>query len=423
MTYPDAIQYLNSLRRFGAKFGLENTFALASAFGNPQQKLKFIHIAGTNGKGSTCAMLESIYRATGLRVGLFTSPHLVPFRERIEVNREMISEADVARFVSDFKPVVSHCESHPTFFEVVTTMALRYFAEKKCDLVIWETGLGGRLDATNIVTPLASVITNIQFDHQQWLGNTIAEIAREKAGIIKAGAPCLTAAEDVAALEVIADCAVKQNSPLTVVTRKDCGGMRALERPLPGEHQLLNAALAVATVRLLKPRIPVDENTIAIGLKQTQWPGRFQIVQRENQTVVLDGAHNPAGAETLAAALRQRFAGRELTLVLGTMQDKDHQSICAALAPLAKKVLVAKVGSERAAEPNELLKSCQHANGRAVMKSFDSLADALAQSKDDSLVVVTGSLHFIGEAMELLHLTSNPSERELNEYMARSQTR
>src|SRR3954464_8897433 len=218
MTYAEAIQFLYGLRWFGAKFGLENTFKLAELAGNPQKRLRFIHVAGTNGKGSTCAMLESIYRTAGLRVGLFTSPHLVSFGERIQVNRQPISEPDVARLVAEVQRLLaqgwpatsagtphSSAEPHPTFFEVVTVIALQYFAEQKCDLVIWETGLGGRLDATNIVTPLASVITNIQFDHEKWLGHTLRAIAAEKAGIIKPNVPIVTAAAAGDAFAVIRD--------------------------------------------------------------------------------------------------------------------------------------------------------------------------------------------------------------------------
>ena len=198
MTYAEAIQFLYDLRLFGAKFGLENTLKLAALAGNPQNQLRFIHVAGTNGKGSTCAMLESIYRAAGLRVGLFTSPHLVSFRERIQVNRQLVSENEVVRLVEELQPLFKQFPAghHPTFFEVVTVMALKFFAGQKCDLVIWETGLGGRLDATNIVTPLASIITNIAFDHQQWLGDTLAKIAAEKAGIIKNAVPVITATDE-----------------------------------------------------------------------------------------------------------------------------------------------------------------------------------------------------------------------------------
>src|ERR1051325_6520679 len=196
MTYPAAIKFLYDLQMFGSKLGLENTRRLAALAGNPQDKLRFIHVAGTNGKGSTCAMLESIYRTAGVRVGLFTSPHLVSFAERIQVGRRMIGEADVARLVRDVQPWLKEfpADQHPTFFEIITILALRYFAEQKVELVIWETGLGGRLDATNIVTPLASVITNIDIEHSEWLGDTVEKIAGEKAGIIKPGVPVITAA-------------------------------------------------------------------------------------------------------------------------------------------------------------------------------------------------------------------------------------
>src|SRR5579872_801473 len=205
MTYAEAIRFLYDLQLFGTKLGLENTFRLAALAGNPQQKLRFIHVAGTNGKGSTCAMLESIYRAAGLRVGLFTSPHLVGFCERIQVNRRFVPNEDLARLVAEIQPLLKEFPSdqHPTFFEVVTVIALRYFAAQKCDLVVWETGLGGRLDATNIVRPLISVITNIQYDHQKYLGETLASIAAEKAGIIKPHTPTVTGTDAPEALEVL----------------------------------------------------------------------------------------------------------------------------------------------------------------------------------------------------------------------------
>src|SRR5450631_2879597 len=219
VTYAEAIQLLYGLRLFGAKFGLENTFKLAALAGNPQEKLRFIHVAGTNGKGSTCAMLESIYRAADLRVGLFTSPHLVSFRERIQVNRQLISEIELVQLVEEIQPLLKQfpADNHLTLFEVVTVMALKFFAEQKCDLVIWETGLGGRLDATNIVTPLASVITNIALDHEQWLGDTLEKIAFEKAGIIKPGISVVTATDEPEALAVIEKAAREKNAPLSKV--------------------------------------------------------------------------------------------------------------------------------------------------------------------------------------------------------------
>src|SRR5947207_3141909 len=257
MTYSAAIQFLYEVRWFGAKFGLTDTFKLAALAGDPQQKLRFIHVASTNGKGSTCAMLESIYRAAGLRVGLFTSPHLVAFGERIQVNRQMIPEKEVVKLVRELEGLLDQGweknssdsemgrraaakgEQHPTFFEVVTVMALRYFYEQNCDLVIWETGLGGRLDATNIVTPIASVITNIQYDHQNYLGETLAHIASEKAGIIKPGVPIITGTDSPEALRAIEDAARKQFAPLTVVRRKEANEppFDGLPLPLLGEPQ------------------------------------------------------------------------------------------------------------------------------------------------------------------------------------------
>src|ERR1700722_1907110 len=296
MTYPEAIQFLYGLQMFGANFGLENTFRLAALAGNPQEKLRFIHVAGTNGKGSTCAMLENIYRAAGLRVGLFTSPHLVSFRERIQVNRQLIPESELVRLVEKIQPLLKQfpADNHLTLFEVVTVMALKFFAEQKCDLVIWETGLGGRLDATNIVTPLASIITYILLDHQQWLGDTLEKIAAEKAGIIKPKIPIVTATEEKSALAVIEKIAREKNASLKIVNRL----AGTLAPPLLGEHQKINAALALATVEVLQTQILVNEEKIREGLQNVNWPGRLQLIERpDGQKFLLDGAHNVASAK------------------------------------------------------------------------------------------------------------------------------
>src|SRR4051812_26181145 len=256
---------------------------LAELCGNPQDSLRFIHVAGTNGKGSTCAMLESMYQTAGFRVGLFTSPHLVQFGERIQVNRQQISQSEIVKLVEEMQPLLASFprDHHPTFFEVVTVMALRHFLEQRCDLVIWETGLGGRLDATNIVRPLASVITNIQYDHQKWLGNTLEQIAYEKAGIIKAGMPCISGATEPEAIKVIRETAASQSSPLTLVTLAQTheAPLADLALPLLGEHQRMNAAVAVATVRVLQASLPVREATVSRGLQNVSWPGRMQVVQ------------------------------------------------------------------------------------------------------------------------------------------------
>jgi dihydrofolate synthase/folylpolyglutamate synthase len=450
VTYADAIRFLFNLRWFGAKLGLDNTFKLAALAGNPQNQLRFIHVAGTNGKGSTCAMLESIYRAAGLRVGLFTSPHLVAFGERIQVNRRLISEAEVARLVAEMRALlekewghadvgassaplvgVEHTPApaaalpntgeHPTFFEVVTVMALRYFAEQRCDLVIWETGLGGRLDATNIVTPLAGIITNIQFDHQKWLGETLPSIAAEKAGIIKPGIPVVTGTEAPEALEVIATTARSRSAPLVIVPPSDTHRppLDAIRLPLMGQHQRMNAAVALATVRVLAPLIAVSEDTLRAGLARIHWPGRLQTVTRPSgQRILLDGAHNVSGAEILAAAFRGYFPGIRPALVLGILRDKDWPAMCEILAPFAERILLVPVHSERTAEPHGLAEVCCRANPSAQVIECASLAAALADTAGDSFVTIAGSLYLIGEAMELLQLSpvKANNERGLNEW-------
>ena len=471
MTYAEAIQFLYGLGLFGARFGLETTRSLAALAGNPQDQLRFIHVAGTNGKGSTCAMLESIYRAAGLRVGLFTSPHLVSFRERIQVNRQLISEADVVRLVAEvaagivpavepgfqpggkgvgkseraenFETAASSSVSPggrmppstaggtpaATLFEFVTVMALRYFAEQKCDLVIWETGLGGRLDATNIVTPLASLITNIQFDHQQWLGNTLAEIAAEKSGIIKPGVPVLTATSEPEALRVIEAVARGKGAKLipvgqasrqslnSVPLRMETGATPVLR--LLGEHQQLNAALALAAVDVLQPQIPVSDAQIRTGLAQVNWPGRLQLITRPGgQQILLDGAHNLAGVEALAVALRQHFPHAKPTLILGMLADKDWRPMCARLAKLAARILTVPVGSERTASAAELAAVCRETQSLVTMEC-SSLAEAAQRTANDPFVVITGSLYLVGEALELLGLgpAGDASERGLNDWV------
>ncbi len=427
MTYAESIEALYSLRWFGAKLDLENTLALARMTGNPERGLRFIHVAGTNGKGSTCAILESIYRAAGLKTGLFTSPHLVAFGERIQINRRPISPEEIVSLVEELWPLLRRFEGagHPTFFEVVTVMALLHFARNHCDLVLWETGLGGRLDATNIVTPIASVITNIQYDHQKWLGETLPSIAREKAGIIKPGVPVITGTDPGEALEVISKRAQELSSPLTVLppTASLEPPLDSIRLPLLGEHQKLNAALALATVRTLSSVQPVSQAQIIEGLSTVSWPGRLQVVERASgQKLVLDGAHNPAGASILASALRDLFRDTKPTLILGILRDKDWQAMCALLAPRASRLLLVPVHSERTAEPHSLAGVCHDANATVPTQECASLAEAMEISASDPFVVIAGSLYLIGEAMELLRLSPVPEssgsgkERLLNEW-------
>ena len=422
MTYGETINFLYGLRLFGAKFGLDNTRRLAALAGDPQNRLHFIHVAGTNGKGSTCAMLECIYRSAGLRVGLFTSPHLVSFRERFQVDRQLVSEADVVRLVETIQPMLQRFseDHHPTFFEVITVMAMRYFEEQRCDLVIWETGLGGRLDATNIVTPLASVITNVQLDHQQWLGNTLAEIAAEKAGIIKPGIPVITGTAGPEARNVVAETARRLKSPLTIVTRSELSP--DLDISLLGDHQQSNAAVAIATVAALQEQIPVTETQVRAGLSCLNWPGRLQqLTLPSGKTLLLDGAHNCAGATALRFTLEKVFPNKKPTLILGVLADKDWRNISQVLSPLADRVLTVPVSSDRSADASGLAAACRAINPLAEIVSCSSLEEAMDRSEQDQFVVVTGSLYLVGEALELLDASSVAcNERDLNEWHAAS---
>jgi dihydrofolate synthase / folylpolyglutamate synthase len=402
MTYAEAIQFLQSLQLFGAKLGLENTLRLAERAQNPHHQLRFIHVAGTNGKGSTCAFLESIYRAAGLRVGLYTSPHLVRFGERIQINRKLIPEHEIARLVDTAREWTRDIPA--TFFEVVTVAALRYFAEQKCDLIIWETGMGGRLDATNIVTPLASLITNIALDHQQWLGETLDQIAREKAGIIKPGVPAFTSAE----IPVIADIAKQQKAPLVLVDASSADGFQV---SLRGAHQKLNAALAIAATSVL----PVSAEHIVNGLASAHWPGRLQLVERPNgQKILLDGAHNVAGVETLCSEVQSIFPGERPAIIFGALRDKNWQQMLTLLANYASRLLLVPVKTTRSFDPKEVVSNYPKA------ELCSSVQEALDVAKKEPFVVVAGSLYLVGEALEVLALSPSPSlpERALNEWNA-----
>lgn len=434
MTYAEALDYLNGLAVFGARFGLETTQRLAASLGNPQEQLRFIHVAGTNGKGSTCAMLESIYRAAGFRVGLFTSPHLVSFRERIQVDRRLISEEDLARLVQEVigreaneagsqRPRSQIAHASPTLFECVTVIALKYFCEQRCDLVIWETGLGGRLDATNIVTPLASVITNIALDHQQWLGDSLDKIAAEKAGIIKPDVPVLTAVDTDEAVAVIRAEAERKRVPFTHVK----GELRSMSEdgapihlPLRGGHQCRNAALATAVVRALQEKLPVSQAALRRGLETVQWAGRLQTEKLGDREFLLDGAHNLDGVQALVRALQSEIDRQRFALVLGMLSDKECDLMCRTLAPLARRIAAVRVNSSRSAEPTLLADYCRQANPEALVTSHEAVDDALIALGDEPRVLIAGSLYLIGEAMERLGLEAKAGERGLNEWQAPS---
>lgn len=411
--YAEAIRHLYGLTRFGIKPDLKNTFRLAELTGNPQQRLRFVHVAGTNGKGSTCAMLDSICRNAGLRVGLYTSPHLVSFRERIQVDRELIPESDVVRLVTELQALCERqlTDLEPTFFEFVTMLALMYFAGRKCDLVILETGLGGRFDSTNIVEPLLCAITPISLDHQAWLGNTLPEIAAEKAGIIKPGVPVVAADQESEAMTVLRDVAAAMGSPF-----HECGPEQVVSSDLtgfPSSHRQ-NAALATKIAIELPSELGVTDQAVTAGLADVSWMGRFQRIWRGDQLVILDGAHNAAGFESLCEGLGSAGIMRPV-LILSLLGDKDSDSIMDQIPGCYSRVLLVPIASARAGDQSELVAGIQARD--VPVTECTSLVEALGDSRDEAEVVVAGSFYLIGEALELLGQVPDGvrSERALNE--------
>ena len=405
--YREALAWLYGLQRFGIKLGLENIERLleelcsgvcvkrpALAPTSPSAP-KVIHVAGTNGKGSVCAMIDSICRAQGYRTGLFTSPHLVTFRERIRVNGEMISQDAVAHGLTTLRNLVANWDPHPTFFEVVTALALKHFSNTKVEIVILETGLGGRLDATNAIQSNVSVITPIDFDHEQWLGQTISEIAAEKAGIIKPAIPVVSAPQRPEAEEVIQARAAKSGASLEFVTKPYD------ETPiaLAGSHQKENAALAIAALRAVK--IDLEDAAIVRGLNSIEWSARFQ--QWDERTII-DGAHNPGAARLLAQTWREIFGTQRATLILAILSDKNLRGICEALAPITDSVLLPKIRSDRAADPEELANVLANITPPLPYSVTPNIDDALmlARAKPNP-ILIAGSLHFAGEVLAHLH--------------------
>src|SRR5437660_832663 len=427
MTYKEALSWLYSLQRFGIKLGLENIRRLLAALsrsggfqaavGDLEIALpwKVIHIAGTNGKGSVCAMVDSICRAQGHRTGLFTSPHLVTFRERIRVNGEMVSENAVANGLNAVRNLIADWDPHPTFFEVTTALAVKHFSESKIDVAILETGIGGRLDATNAIQSDVSVITQIDFDHQEWLGNTLAEIASEKAGIIKRGIPVVCAPQRPEAQKVIRARAAESEAPLQVVSTSYEGSPIGLA----GSYQKQNAAVAIAAIHAAQ--IDIDDKATARGLATIGWPARFQ---KWDDRTIIDGAHNPAAARMLVETWREFFGVHKATLVLAVLSDKDLRGICEALTEIGDPMILPRIRSERAASPEELAKILQHVctagaspadNPEGVRGATISItasvdeALALARAKPNP-ILITGSLHFAGEV--LAHLRGEPAAFE-----------
>ncbi len=404
MDFKLAIDHLNSLQATGIKLGLERIRYACKLLGDPQDKFPSIIVAGTNGKGSTCAFLESILRHHGLKVGLYTSPHLVDVRERIQIGREMISESDFARISSNIVQAISQSHNPTislTYFEFLNALGFLYFAEQHVDIAIVEVGLGGRYDSTNIVTPLVSVITRIGLDHQKYLGDTIEAITQEKCGVIKNGVPVVTIDQAEEAMNVIRRVADENGSMLNIVRPYDVKWKLALE----GRHQQENAACAYRAAEILfedQLNRKLEPEKIKDAFASTGWAGRLEVVSRE-PLIILDGAHNPNGAEVLAKYIRTNLKDKRKVMILGIMADKDVDDILKSLADVGDEFIVTRPNLERAAAPS-FLKERLEAICNKPVRVMESVHEAIegakcAMGKGDALIIA-GSLYLIGEAKE-----------------------
>jgi dihydrofolate synthase/folylpolyglutamate synthase len=426
--YREAIKYLTDLTKFGYNFGLDRITYLLELLGNPHHRLRFIHVGGTNGKGSTSVMLASILQAAGYKTGLFTSPHLHSYTERTKINGCDIPKERVAGLIKRLRPLLEQMvregHEHPTEFEVNTALSLVYFAEEEVDIAVLEVGLGGAIDSTNVIPlPLVAVITNVGMDHMEYLGNTVAEIAQVKAGIIKPGGLVVTAARHPEALQVITKKCDQELASLYAVDdfmvweeiKADRNGIllnlkglngfyEGLFLPLVGRHQLLNAATAVLTIEMLGKRgIYIPAEAIKQGLLLTRWPARLEVFGH-SPSVLIDAAHNYDGALTLKKALEEFFRYKNLILLIGMLADKEREKVMGLLAPLAHAVVVTKPLSPRAGDWQEL--GCLAANFTdAVYWEEDirlALDKAISLAGSEDMVCATGSFYMIAEIRSLL---------------------
>ena len=406
------------LRRFGIILGLETIKRILSALGNPQDNFASIHVAGTNGKGSVASALSSILHESGYKVGLYTSPHLVRFNERICINNCQISDADV---VKSYKAVqqVHHGDRSPTFFEFATAMALYEFGRQKVEWAVIETGMGGRYDATNIITPAISIITNVSMEHRDYLGNTLAQITREKAGIIKQRTPVVTAVKQKQAQSVVQRVAHKKSAPVFMlgknftVRRNRIGYFsyygientwHDLQTPLLGHYQVQNAALALAASELLnKLKAEISFKSIKNGLTKTRWPGRLEIVS-DKPLVILDGAHNLIAARNLSKFLAENLVNRRIILVVGILDDKPYESMLKSLLPVCSRAIITRAKTDRALPPQKL-----YATAKKIISDVTTVADVAKAAKHaietagpDDVVCIAGSLYVVGEAKEAI---------------------
>lgn len=394
-TYQEALDWLYSTQMFGIKLGLEGITRLLQSCGVLYPRARVIHVAGTNGKGSTCAFAESVARAAGYSTGLFTSPHLVEFGERIRVNGEMIPTSAAAQLITRVRDIIADWEIKPTFFELVLAVAMMYFAEREVDIIILETGMGGRLDATNAVPKDVAVLTPIGMDHTQYLGSTLSEIAAEKAAIISWHRPAVSAPQQAEVVQAIHAAAQRMDTDYRLVT-EEC----TLPLGLRGSHQRQNAALALAALRAI-PHFLASESEIARGLAEVRWPGRFEEIAPQ---VIMDGAHNPPAIRVLVQSWKEAYGEQKARCVYAGSADKALDEVLALLSPIVSEWVLPPVQSQRILPPEQMAQKVR-ACSEAPISTPATLAAALAKPEPGTLIC--GSFFLLGEAKALLQQHPN----------------
>lgn len=422
MNYEEAMNFIQNTNKFGSVLGLDNIRELLERLGNPQDQLRVVHIAGTNGKGSTLAFLAGIFRESGYRAGRYVSPASFSYEERFRINEENIAKKDLCFYMEKIKNVAEEMVkdglSHPTMFEIETALSFLYFLDKKVDVVLLETGMGGRLDATNVVKkPIATVIASIGMDHMQFLGDTLEKIASEKAGIIKEGCPVISYDNTKEVNEVIKNKAKQMHAKVTFV---NSAGIRVLQEslngesfsyrssdgrwyekieiPLLGRHQINNAALALETLNVIKNYYCISDFQTEDGMRKTIWRGRIEILEREPM-VICDGAHNPDGAKSLLSFLQNNFTNQRLIYIMGVLSDKDYEQMVQILAPAADKIYTVAPDNPRALSSRELCNciSKYHQNVEERQRLAECLSEVRQKAEKDDVIIICGTLSFQNE--------------------------
>lgn len=427
MNYQEALEFIEKSHKFGMRLGLENTFKLLELLGNPQDKLKFIHVAGTNGKGSVCSFISNTLKEQGYKVGLYTSPYLETFTERIRLNGNNIPEEDVARIITIMKEKIEQMASqghaYPTEFEIETAMAFYYYYEQQVDYVVLEVGLGGRFDATNVIkSPLASVIVSLSLDHIGILGDTLGKIAYEKAGIIKEDSMAVVYKQKQEAEDVIKNVCKEKNTKYVeanfehlVIKKSDINSQvfdctilgekfEDMEISLIGEHQVNNAVLALTVIKVLKEerKVEISYDAIRKAFLNTRWPGRIEKI-KDNPTLIIDGAHNEDGARSLSKALEKHFSGKKMTLLIGMLKDKDIDGVLEILMDKFDKVITTTPDSDRSMSCEELKEKIEKyvPNVIAIENIDDAVKYVLDNASEDEIIISAGSLYMIGHVRKI----------------------